>query len=198
MYLPAQFKNENEAEIIEIMGKYPLATVISDGPFISHLPLVIDTSKKELVLLGHLARANSHWKLLSGSKVSVVFNGPNAYVTPKWYAQNDVPTWNYAVVHIQGRAELIEDQEGIVDCLKKLTAHAEAGVVDPWEFWIPEDLSHLSAAIVGFRIVAEDIQAKFKMSQNRSEEDRKRVTEGLRSRSDQASHELAWLMNKSP
>jgi transcriptional regulator len=100
MYLPPKFKNENQTEIIEIIEKYPLATIISPGPFISHLPLVIDPSSRDMILLGHLARANPHWKVLKDSQVTAVFHGPNTYITPKWYVVNNVPTWNYAVVHI--------------------------------------------------------------------------------------------------
>jgi transcriptional regulator len=167
-----------------------------NGPFISHLPLVMDPHEKGISLLGHLARANPHWKLLNGSEVTVIFHGPNAYITPKWYVENDVPTWNYAVVHVKGRVELIEEKEGVIDCLKKLTAHAEASSKDPWEFWIPEDLSNFTQMIVGFRIIVEEMNAKFKMSQNRSEADRKGAIKGLDSRADQMSHEVARLMKK--
>jgi transcriptional regulator len=198
MYIPALFKHENQVEILEIIGKYPFATVISGGenPYVSHLPIVVDSGKKDLVLLGHLARGNPHWKLLKDSKVTVIFHGPNTYITPKWYAENNVPTWNYAVVHVTGRAELIEDQEGIVDCLKKLTAQMEASASDPWEFWIPEDLSNLSAAIVGFRVVDCKIEAKFKLSQNRSNEDYQGVLRGLGARGDEMSREVLRLMEK--
>lgn len=198
MYSPPKFKFENHDEILEIIGKYPLATVISsteNGSFISHLPLVIEPHGKGIALLGHLARANSHWKLLKGSQVTAIFHGPSAYVTPKWYVENDVPTWNYAVVHIQGHVELIEDKEGIIDCLKKLTAHAEAGSKDPWEFWIPEERANLGQMIVGFRIVVDEMNAKFKMSQNRSDEDRKGAIEGLKNRGDETSREVARLMS---
>jgi transcriptional regulator len=199
MYLPPKFKFENQAEILEIIGKYPLATVISnaeEGPFVSHLPLVMDHYAGGVSLLGHLARANPHWKLLNGSEVTAIFHGPNAYITPKWYAENDVPTWNYAVVHIKGRVELIDEKEGIIDCLKKLTAHAEAGSKAPWEFWIPEERANLSQMIVGFRIVVDEMNAKFKMSQNRSDEDRKGAIEGLKDRGDETSREVARLMSK--
>ena len=102
MYLPKRFKNGDLQKSISIIEKYPLETVISvteAGPFVSHLPLVAENQESQLTLYGHLARANPHWKLLDRRDVYVVFNGPNAYITPTWYAENDVPTWNYAVVH---------------------------------------------------------------------------------------------------
>jgi transcriptional regulator len=205
MYLPFQFKNEDESRSLEIIAAHPFATLISISPseeaglFVSHLPLVIESSETGLILLGHLAKANPHWKFLQGTKVTAIFHGPNAYITPKWYAENDVPTWNYSVVHVRGRVELIEDREAIVDCLKKLTAHVEAGASEPWKFWIPDGLSSeedLCSVIIGFRIVVDEVKAKFKLSQNRSEEDQRRVVNGLNARSDQMSQDVAKLMER--
>jgi transcriptional regulator len=203
MYLPPKFKVENETEALELMRKFPFATLISvseQGPMISHLPLVWErNAKKDLVLFGHLARANSHWKVLKGGPVTVVFHGPHTYIRSKWYEENDVPTWNYATIHIQGQAKLIEDRDGIIDCLKKLTDQMESGLEDPWDFWIPNDLSSgekLSSAIVGFRISVSDMMVKFKLSQNRSKEDQKRVVQGLDLRMDQMSREISEMMKK--
>ena len=182
------------------MRRYPLATVISqsaDGPFVSHLPLVVEQNGEELMLFGHLARANPHWRMMDGQMISVIFNGPNTYVTPKWYSENDVPTWNYAVVHAKGQSSLIEDSAGIQRCLEKLTQFAESGSSDPWEFWIPDDLSApgiIEKVIVGFSIKIDHLQAKFKLSQNRSEQDRTGVIRGLQTRRDEMSREILNLM----
>lgn len=202
MYLPNRFKNSDLSAALQIMKSYPLATVISQtdkGPFVSHLPLVVEQVGNDLRLVGHLARGNPHWRMMDGQPVLVIFNGPNAYVTPKWYAENDVPTWNYAVVHISGTSSLIEDVTGIQRCLEKLTNAVETGS-DPWKFWIPDDLvgdGVLEKVIVGFTIKAESVQAKFKLSQNRSAEDRAGVIRGLETRSDQMSREICKLMKSS-
>lgn len=200
MYLPKRFENSNVNQSLELMRKYPLAIVISqsnEGPFISHVPLIVEQRGDDIVLLGHLARRNPHWKLMNEQSVYVIFNGPNTYITPKWYTKNDVPTWNYAVVHAKGISSLIQDSAGIKYCLEKISQFAEGKTPDPWKFWIPDDLSQpgvLEKAIVGFSIRIESIQSKFKLSQNRSEADRDGVVRGLENRKDDMSHEILHLM----
>ena len=202
MYLPKRFENGDIELSFDLMKRNPFATVISVGesgePFVSHLPLVAERENDRLVLYGHLARANPHAKLLERSGgVYVIFHGPHAYITPKWYVENDVPTWNYAVVHVRGACTMIADFKGITECLKKLTAHIEGGNPDGWKFWLPEDLSDpavVEKSIVGFRIHAESIQSKLKLNQNRSEADREGVITGLKERRDDLSRGVLELM----
>lgn len=201
MYLPQHFENADADRSLALIRAHPLATVISvdpDGsPFVSHLPLIVEHEGDGIVCVGHLARANPHWRLLGGRHATAIFHGPNAYITPSWYAQNSVPTWNYAVVHVRGMVTLIEDRAGIVRCLDALTAAVERGP-EAWQFWIPEDLRDtLELAIVGFRLTVDTLQSKFKLSQNRSAADRDRVLRGLAGRSDAASHSVRALMEQS-
>ena len=200
MYLPRYFNNTDRDQSLALMRAHPLATVISvddDGnPFVSHLPLVIEPDGDGLVCIGHLSRANQHWKLLGGRRATAIFHGPDAYITPAWYEQNSVPTWNYVVVHVRGVVTLIEDRAGIVRCLEALTVTVEKGP-DAWQFWIPENLRNtLESAIVGFHMSVETIQSKFKLSQNRSEADRARVLRGLAGREDDASQSLRAFMQR--
>lgn len=166
--LPERFKINNDENILEIVHENPLATLISIKdfqPFISHIPLVAEKTNDQFKLIGHFAKANPHWKLIEGP-TTVIFHGPNSYITPRWYAENDVPTWNYAVVHFQGTGHLLSDYDSTVACLRKLTAHTEAKSKTLWEFWIPDDLSNpqdLTSAIIGFEIEVQDIKAKFKL-----------------------------------
>lgn len=201
VYLPRHFENTDVAQSLALMRANPLATVISvdhDGsPFVSHLPLIVEHEGDGIVCIGHLARANPHWRLLDGRHATAIFHGPNAYITPSWYVQNSVPTWNYAVVHVQGVVTLIEDRAGIVRCLEALTAAVEQGP-EAWPFWIPENLRDtLESAIVGFRMSVDTLQSKFKLSQNRSPADRDAVRRGLAGRSDEASHNVRALMEQS-
>ena len=202
MYLPRHFDNTDREQSLALMRAHPLATVISvdqdeGSPFVSHLPLVIQPDGDGLVCIGHLSRANLHWKLQGGRQATAIFHGPDAYITPTWYVQNAVPTWNYAVVHVRGMVTLIEDRAGIVRCLEALTAAVETGP-DAWKFWIPENLRDtLESAIVGFRLTVDTVQSKFKLSQNRSAADRERVLRGLAGRSDAASHSVRALMEQS-
>ena len=200
MYLPRNFENTDREQSLALMRAHPLATVISvdqnGSPFVSHLPLVVQPDGDGLVCIGHLSRANLHWKLLDGRRATAIFHGPDAYITPSWYVKNSVPTWNYAVVHVLGMVTLIEDRAGIVRCLEALTATVEKGP-DAWQFWIPENLRNtLESAIVGFQLSVETIQSKFKLSQNRSEADRAGVFRGLAGRDDAASQSLRTLMQR--
>ena len=203
MYLPKRFQHDDPDAAIGLIQRYPLATLISveqDRPFISHLPLVGEKSEGGLVLIGHLARGNPHWKLLADKVVYVIFHGPNAYISPSWYEKNDVPTWNYAVVHLEGICTLIEDHEGILSCVKKLSTFAESKSKNPWEFWIPEDLAAhgvIEKSIVGFQIAVNSTKSKFKLNQSRSEADLHGVIAGLTSNNTDNGREVSDLMNST-
>lgn len=200
MYLPSYFNCDKLSIIDSLILENPLATLISvrnnGEPFVSHVPLVMEKTDDKIFLYGHLSRANPHRSLLS-QNVYAIFHGPNSYITPTWYEKNNVPTWNYAVVHVKGPCELIEDESDIIDVLKKLTSQMEENTNPSWEFWIPEDLSEkgiLEKSIVGFRIVVESLSCKLKMSQNKSETDRQRVVAGLTKRAAKHDEETAALV----
>jgi transcriptional regulator len=203
MYTPQHFASHDEKLTLKIAQEYPFATMVSvdenGEPFINHLPLVVEKADEKIVLLGHMARKNPQWRhFLEGSSVTAVFHGPHTYITPNWYVSGrDVPTWNYAVIHIKGQAELIEDFESLSELLKVQTTHFENGSAQPWKFELPEDLADprvLTSAIVGFRIRTEQIDAKFKLSQNRSESDQRGVLKGLSTRTDEMSRKVRDLM----
>jgi transcriptional regulator len=163
------------------------------------LPILLkneqSTSSK---LIGHLAARNPHaQELKDGDSVTVLFHGPHTYITPKWYAENDVPTWNYAVVHVHGRIRWIREFNPLLELLGEMTDFFEDGSPDPWRFFLPDDLKSpevLTNAIVGFEIEIESIESKFKLSQNRSLEDRTGVIAGLEKRSDEMSMRVRELM----
>src|SRR6185295_14409032 len=146
----------------------------------------------------HLARANPHSRSLGGRNTLVIFNGPSTYVTPRWYRDPlNVPTWNYAVVHAQGVPSLVEDFEGIRSILVQTTERFESGSAKPWTLDLPRDFeAQLVGAIVGFKIPLERIEAKFKLSQNRSPADREGVLQDLRERTDEMSRKILGLMTR--
>lgn len=208
MYLPQRFRQDDPALILRLIREHPLAIVISaregQAPEINHLPLIAREragSSGELTLLGHMSRANPQWRAFAkegGADVIVVFRGPQCYVTPGWYRSGrDVPTWNYAVAHLHGRARACESVDELLETLRLQTEAFEASSARPWEFEVPEDLADpaaLTGAIVGFEIRVERIEGKFKLSQNRSGEDRAGVREGLLARGDESSRGIAGLM----
>lgn len=188
-------------EAFDLMDRNPLATVITvvqGMPSVSHLPLTPKRVGDSIELIGHLARANSHWKSFLSSQGTVIFHGPHTYVTPKWYTENDVPTWNYLTVHIAGKIELIENYDGIVECLRELTTHVERHWPSGWEFFIPDDLvgDILTKSIVGFKIKVDEINFKRKLSQNRIPADCAGILKGLETRNDDNSRLILDEMKK--
>lgn len=185
----------------------PFATIISfdltNVPFLNHLPLLLKKGNDDSVtLLGHMARRNPQWEHFAhNSKAIVIFNGSHTYITPAWYVSGrDVPTWNYAVVHVHGTVKLVEGFDDLVEILKQLTDRFEKGSPNPWQFELPSDLLEpraLTSAIVGFEISVEKIEAKFKLSQNRSMEDRQGIIKGLAQRNDEMSLKIQAMMQEN-
>ncbi|PCJ28221.1 MAG: transcriptional regulator [SAR86 cluster bacterium] len=132
---------------------------------------------QEQTLLGHMAKANPHWQQLEKQNVLIVLQGPHAYISPSWYLNPGVPTWNYQAVHIYGRATCFQDSEKLKNIVDRLTAENEAAFDKPWK---PDYEATMLRGIVGIKIEIEDIQCKFKLNQNRDIDDQKNVSTQLR------------------
>lgn len=203
MYIPRHFEEKEQARTFQLIRDYPFATLIGVHkglPVISHLPILLkDENTPTPHLIGHMARKNPHASQAEGSTATVIFHGPHTYITPKWYAKNDVPTWNYAAVHITGKLQWITEAKPLIAILRQSAELFEKGNQDPWPFFIPEDLrkpEDLTGVIVGFDISIEEVQSKFKLSQNRSQEDQMGVINGLQTRTgDEMSGKIGSLMN---
>lgn len=196
MYTPPAFKVDDLAAIHAAMRASRLASLVTMGPdglIATPLPLMIEEVGGEYgVLHGHLAKANPQWKSNVAGDAMVIFMGPDAYVTPSWYATKAqtgkvVPTWNYICVHAYGRAEFYEDDDRLLDVVTRLTNLHEQSRAEPWRVTDAPDAFIRSQlkGIVGFRMKITRIDAKKKMSQNRNVDDRKGVAVGLAT-SDQA------------
>ncbi|NHM07594.1 FMN-binding negative transcriptional regulator [Flavobacterium sp. CYK-4] len=183
MYLPEHFNFENKSEIISFLKEYSFATIISvkdNFPSATHLPFVIREENNALYLISHFAKANEQWKEITSNKTLVIFNEPNAYISPKNYDSiKNVPTWNYVSVHIYGQGEIITSEEETIEILKDTIGTYESDYLSQWDK-LPEAFkSNLIRGIVAFKIKVTDIQAKKKASQNRTETERKRIVENL-------------------
>ena len=201
MYNPSFFAARERAQIERLIQDYPFATLITPGdtePQISHVPLLYRADRgPHGTLFGHVARANPHWQRFAGRASLAVFHGPHTYVSPSWYAEpaSAVPTWNYVVAHAYGNVELIVDKAGTLAVLDAMIERFEAARPLPWRLQAEgERLDALLGAIVAFRLTIERIDAKFKLSQNRSGEDRDRVIAALRGEDHaDASATAAWM-----
>ena len=177
-YIPRHFRVDDAATLERFVADNGFATLVSaggDGLSVSHVPLLASRGGDgRLRLEGHLARANAHWESLEAAdEVLAIFEGPHAYVSPSWYANHpSVPTWNYAVVHARGRAALLPP-ERLPALLDRLSRQYEEGRPAPWRMPdLPAEFTgKMLAAIVGFEIVVERLEGKFKLSQNRRPED---------------------------
>jgi transcriptional regulator len=175
MYIPDQFKVEDEEEIFNFLQANAFGQLISkvNGRlFCSHTPFLISRDRK--YLLAHLAKANDQWRELEGQEVLITFQGGHEYVSPSWYKSAGVPTWNYQAVHIYANCQLITDEADLSEIVDELTQLYESSFEQPWQ---PSYASSMLKAIVGLRLEITDIQCKYKISQNRIIDDQKNVTE---------------------
>lgn len=205
MYLPKHFLQSDQVKIKKLIERNGFATLLSypknDRPFINHLPIIFSsTDGEQEILIGHLAKANPQWRhFKENPDCTLIINGEHTYISPRWYKSGrDVPTWNYAVAHLHGKIELIEDFQGQLNILKQLSTYFEKPSIAPWEFQLPSDLLNekaLTSAIISFKFHSEKIETKFKLSQNRSTEDRQGVIAGLtKERSDDMSRAIGEMM----
>lgn len=190
MYTPPAFREDDPAEIRRIIRAARLSTLVTmtgEGLMATPLPLFLDENEGEHgTLYGHLAKANPQWKSPVSADALVIFPGPDAYVTPSWYAAKQehgkvVPTWNYVAVHAYGRPEFFDDEDRLHEAVSRLTDLYERPRDEPWAVTdapAPFVRAQLKG-IVGLRLPITRIEGKRKMSQNRSEADRAGVAAGL-------------------
>lgn len=200
MYTPKFFAANEREECIRFMKAFNFATLVTASerhPTATHLPFIIDVRDEQIVLVAHMARANSQWRELSNGPALVIFSGPHAYVTPRLYGEpQNFPTWNYAAVHAYGRAVTIDSPE---ENLALITRMVEA--FDPEYFqgnWrsIDEEYKLSRArAVVGFEIIVDDLQGKKKLNQNKSVDDAHRVIDAF-SAGDTNERQIADLMKE--
>lgn len=208
MYTPKHFEVSDHDSLFQLMQNYPLGTLITieeDGINANHIPFEIltpNTAAPFGMLRGHVARANPVWKNLNVlHEALVVFQGPQAYITPAWYEEKQlsgkvVPTYNFAVVHAYGRLQIKDDAQWLRQHLEHLTDQQERQQTTAWKVDdAPNDyVQKLMGAIVGIEIPLTRVSGKWKTSQNRSQQDRINIASGLRSGQDATAHGMAELV----
>ncbi len=190
MYSLPPFDETDSARLRGLIADYPLGTLVTQGEYgmaADHIPFLIEAQDgaPHGVLRAHVARANP---LLAndGAEALVVFQGPSAYITPALYAEKAisgrvVPTWNYSAVHVQGRLRVVDDARFLLALLERLTERHEAARATPWSVRDApsEYLEKIMQAIVAIEIPVARMQGKWKLSQNRSEQDRRAIEAGM-------------------
>ncbi len=206
MYNPSHFEETRTEVMHELMRQYPLATVIAStaaGLVADHIPLqVVMTDEKKGKLIGHVARANPLWQIDPETELLIVFQGAQCYISPNWYASKPssggkvVPTWNYAVVHVRGKLKALHEAHEILPILNALTQRHESSQAHPWSVndAPPDYIEKLLGAIVGFEIDITHMQGKWKVSQNRLEQDRASTSAALMQLADTNARVMAKLI----
>lgn len=201
MYIPPAFNVENAERIARFIEQNSFATVIThgdNGPFASHLPLLLDPTSRRL--LGHIARANEQWQhFADGRETLAIFHGPHAYISPRWYQTAPaVPTWNYAVIHVYGKPQLIEDESQLAHLVARTVKFYEGNGPEAWDGVLPADFqAKLMKAIVGFEIAITRTEAKFKLGQNRQKGDIAGVYSALRQSPNAQDRNFAEFMKEN-
>jgi transcriptional regulator len=192
MYLPTQFKEESVPAMHAAIAQARIGTLVTmseDGMEASHVPMLVDESPAPYgTLIGHISKGNPQWRRTKTDVPALaMFLGPNAYITPNWYATKRqtgkvVPTWNYVAVHAYGTVRFFDDADELLVLVTRLTRMHEGGRTDPWAVTdAPADFIQAQLkGIVGFALPIARLEGKWKMSQNRPAEDRAGVVEGLR------------------
>ena len=191
MYNPPHFASTDLNWLDWLAEHHPFCTLVSqvDGdPFASHLPVLYTRTDDQVLITGHWARPNAQWRDIENQRVMLLFHGPHAYVSPRWYADapKQVPTWNYVTAHVYGRLVVHDDPAWTEDLVRRLTTKHEAYRDHPWSVddaprpFIEGQLR----AIVGIELEITRIEAKAKLSQNRPAADVEGVIAGLRERGD--------------
>ena len=183
------------------MRANPFSILVSqaeDGPFATHLPVVLREEGERLLIRGHVAKANPHWKYLEQPTTCLtIFHGPHAYISPMNYVTREtVPTWNYGAVHIYGNARTFHEPGEKLTVLHELIPMFEAAYADQWAGLTEEYRARMLSHIVGFEISVTRIEAKFKLSQNRPRNEQQNIIDSLGQAKDTAVSGTACLMRE--
>jgi len=177
MHIPSKFKVTDEDEIFSFIQANAFGQIISnrDGRLLSsHIPFLVSEDRSKLI--GHLAKINPQAQDIHDQDVLITLQGAHDYISPSWYSDTGVPTWNYQAVHIYGKCQTFDEPEDLKNVVDSLTEKYESHFEQPWE---PNYNANMLGAIIGFAIEISDIQAQYKLSQNRSDQDRKQVIANL-------------------
>ena len=212
MYLPEHFEERRPQAIRQLLRDHPLGCLVAagaDGLDADHLPFEVEGNGDAIATLkAHVARANPLWQnLREGAPVMVVFQGPQAYVSPNWYpskheSHRQVPTWNYQVVHVHGTIRFHQDEAFLRGLLARLTRRHEtaAGEPKPWRMGDsePDFIAGKLKDIVGVDITVSRVVAKSKLSQNKESRDRAGAAAALEGRDDNATALALAMRSAAP
>jgi transcriptional regulator len=201
VYIPEYFRLRNHADAVAFMRSNPFAILISStdaGPFATHLPLFLKAEENNVVVRGHVATANPHWRYLKQqAECLTIFHGAHSYISPSNYAAREsVPTWNYGAVHLYGNARVFSSPQELLGMLHELMGTFDPEYASQWASLDEAYRERMLRQIVGFEIEVTKIEAKFKLGQNRSREDQANMIASLGNSEGTAVSALSRLMRE--
>ncbi|MBT2626458.1 FMN-binding negative transcriptional regulator [Bacillus sp. HU-1818] len=201
MYIPKYYKVTNVDDIWDFVQNNSFGTIVTTAqgkPIATHLPLQLIKEGDTYYITGHIAYGNPQWRTFETCEdVLVMFQGPHAYISSSWYEKENVPTWNYQAVHVYGTASILNEKElkhDLTMLLQKYEKHRKNPVL--WDELSPQLLESQMKGIVGFKMKVGEIQASYKLSQNRNETDYMNIIDQLRNEGNLNSKQMAELMEK--
>lgn len=200
MFTPKLYREEDRTKILEFLHQNEFAIVVChDGqkPVASHLLVEVIEEGEKLYVNGHMSRANPLWRSFESSQeILVIFHGPHTYISPTWYNHVNVPTWNYQAVHLYGRPRLVTEYDESYQLLKRLVERHEQDGHYKMDS-LPQDFVEKEIrGVMAFQLEVTRIEANYKLSQNRNEEDYWNIVARLEQRPDEDSHGVAEAMKK--
>lgn len=199
MYIPAHFEAKDITTVQAFVRKYPFAIMVStmeDTPIATHTPVILEIDGDTWKFMGHISKANSHHQLFCKGKHLLIFQEPHAYISPSLYDHiQNVPTWNYISVHCYGKIEVLPPSEHIM-CLEKMIATFDEDYFPQWQQLDKHYIENLSKGIVAFTFLVTEIQAKEKLSQNKSSNDRNNIVKKLSLSENSAAKSVASRMQE--
>lgn len=196
MYIPPHFRQHDREAAIAFMKQYPFALIISNGPeapLATHLPFHVSEEGDDLVLTAHFAKGNPQWKGMADALV--VFSGPHAYISPSLYEKNEnVPTWNYIAVHAYGKVELVTVEAEGFAILEEMMQQSEPEYLAQWSTLTDDYRMRLFKGIVPFRMHVTKLEAKDKLSQNKTATERTTIIHSLSESEDGAAQDISKFM----
>lgn len=199
MHIPTLYREDNREKILAFLKQNNFPALVSfDGekPIATHIPVeVVEDENGNITIYGHMSRANPQWKTFGDQEILLIFQGPHTYISPRWYNHINVPTWNYMMIHVYGKVRLLQGDE-LFALLSRLVHNHEARDQYSLEN-LPQDFVQKEIkGIVGFAIDLTRIEAGYKLSQNRNDEDHENIIQKLEKRGDADSAKIANAMRE--
>ena len=200
MYSPSYNQLEDRAELLAFMrtNGFPVLVTGTGGALVaSHLPSMVHEEGGQVVIDMHMAKSNPQWKEFFDDEVLVVFAGPHAYVSPRWYAEKErVPTWNYAAVHAHGIPRIISARSEKHASQRRLVAALDPQWLPGFDALRPQYVEQMLDGIVNFQIRVTRIETRWKLSQNRDRAEQEAIAAALEKSGDSSARELAALTRR--